>query len=440
MDCAECFRGALGSVTSLVGPHHASQKVTKRARMFAQRDSPATPRQAMFLSRMKGPQRSFQDDYVQGQRIGAGSFGEVFEAIGKKKMLPDRTNSLCAVKMMSIKDQGRDVLARELHSLISLNHPHVLALYAWYETSTQLLVVTELCIGGTLADKPCPSPESVLIPIFHGIFSALAYSHARGIVHRDIKPANVLFTADGTVKLGDWGLSTHIGGKNATTCGGQGTIFYVAPEVVTPPFTTSFSSDIWSVGVIFFMHLHNYHPYMVMSQRSPGAYRRALRNGVVMQPLHPDLDDKLATLLLRCLNTKAEDRPSAAECWRSDALEPDTSPSTSSRAARIIRDYSRCRKEEPPFIAHNTCDDHRADFLHLANDAGVVVCEGDIMIEYSEFVLAMTDEFADIPARARFHFETPEGDCGASGHIELPGRTKSTRATSRSDEELCTVR
>lgn len=116
-------------------------------------------------------------------------------------------------------------------------------------------IVLEYCEAGSLADLiedlDRPFTEEQAVHLAHCLLSALHYLHASGIVHRDVKCDNVLLTADGVLKLGDYG-----------TCGALsrldkdelfvGTPHWMAPEVVrtaSSPHVYNEKVDIWSLGI-----------------------------------------------------------------------------------------------------------------------------------------------------------------------------------------------
>src|SRR5215469_2500662 len=140
-------------------------------------------------------------------QIGAGGMGEVYRAKDTKlgrdvalKVLPE-----------SFADNP-DRLARferEAQVLASLNHPGIASIYGLEESANGRALVMELVEGPTLADRIGGRAMSLddALPIAQQIADALEYAHERGIIHRDLKPANVKLTADGKVKVLDFGLA-----------------------------------------------------------------------------------------------------------------------------------------------------------------------------------------------------------------------------------------
>ena len=145
----------------------------------------------------------FISHYRIGTKLGQGAMGEVYRATDTK------LGRDVAIKMIApalASDQSRLAsFTREAQVLASLNHPNIAAIYG---VEDQALVM-ELVEGPTLADriKQGPIPLDEALRIARQIAEGLAAAHDRGIVHRDLKPANIKLTADGTVKLLDFGLA-----------------------------------------------------------------------------------------------------------------------------------------------------------------------------------------------------------------------------------------
>src|SRR6202790_995216 len=139
--------------------------------------------------------------------IGAGGMGEVYRA------RDTRLNRDVALKVIpEIFSADPDRMARferEAKLLASLNHPHIAAIYGLEESSSTSALVMEMVEGPTLADRIAagPIPLDEALPIARQIAEALEYAHDHGVIHRDLKPANIKVTADGTVKVLDFGLA-----------------------------------------------------------------------------------------------------------------------------------------------------------------------------------------------------------------------------------------
>jgi len=139
--------------------------------------------------------------------LGAGGMGEVYRARDTKlgrdvalKVLPE-TLTLDPDRLARFK--------REAQVLASLNDPHIGAIYGFEDSSDIQALVLELVDGETLADRLLrgPTPLDEALPIARQIAEALAAAHEHGVIHRDLKPANIKVTADGAVKVLDFGLA-----------------------------------------------------------------------------------------------------------------------------------------------------------------------------------------------------------------------------------------
>jgi eukaryotic-like serine/threonine-protein kinase len=129
--------------------------------------------------------------------LGAGGMGDVYKAIDT------RLGRLVAIKIARTEFNSR--FQREARAVASLNHPNICTVH---DVGPDYLVM-EMVDGETLAERlrsgPLPAEESLRLCI--QIAEALEAAHAKGITHRDIKPANIKVTAEGRVKVLDFGLA-----------------------------------------------------------------------------------------------------------------------------------------------------------------------------------------------------------------------------------------
>lgn len=146
-----------------------------------------------------------------------GARGEVYRARDTK------LNREVAIKVLPESFAGRkESLARferEAQLLVALNHPHIATIFGIEEIEDTKAIVLELVEGETLQERlkrgPLSLPEA--LPVFRQIASALEAAHEKGIVHRDLKPANIKFTAEGEVKVLDFGLAKAVEGASEST-------------------------------------------------------------------------------------------------------------------------------------------------------------------------------------------------------------------------------
>src|SRR3954469_6529955 len=91
-----------------------------------------------------------------------------------------------------------------------LTHPNIVGVYDYGESEGYAYIVMEYIDGPTLKarlDNKQPFALPTVYDVVGDMLRALQYSHDRGVVHRDIKPANIMFTADGTLKITDFGIA-----------------------------------------------------------------------------------------------------------------------------------------------------------------------------------------------------------------------------------------
>jgi serine/threonine protein kinase len=137
-------------------------------------------------------------------------------------------------------DDAVSAVRREVSILSQLSHPNIIQYHESFCEGGRLYIVTELVDGATLLDhltalreKRDRLPEERVWQIFVQLLLALRYCHKqKGIVHRDLTPANVLMTADGSIKLADFGLARRRDTESALLESVVGTVIYQPPEIV----------------------------------------------------------------------------------------------------------------------------------------------------------------------------------------------------------------
>ncbi len=180
-----------------------------------------------------------------------------------------RLDRRVAVKVLHAHLAGdQETLARfqrEARAAARLSHPNVVAVYDQGTDGDRPFLVMEYVPGATLRqvlrDRGPLSPAEAVTVMDH-VLAALSVAHRAGLVHRDIKPENVLITADGRVKVADFGLARAVAGSTVTTTGSVlfGTAAYLAPEQFQHG-TADERSDVYSAGVVMFELLTGAVPY-----------------------------------------------------------------------------------------------------------------------------------------------------------------------------------
>ncbi|MCH8066477.1 MAG: protein kinase, partial [Chloroflexi bacterium] len=213
--------------------------------------------QPPVASSQRGLPDSFGDGRYQVQRfLGEGGVKRVYLARDTKL---DSNVAVAAIK----EDLGPEAVARiqrEVQSMVRLrDHPHIANIHDIGGDGASTYIVQEFMEGGSIADALSAAPENRLsipevIKISSQICQALAFAHSQGIVHRDVKPENVWLTADGTAKLGDFGLSIAIDSSRLTEAGTMlGTVAYMPPELaVGGTREADVRCDLYSLGAMMY--------------------------------------------------------------------------------------------------------------------------------------------------------------------------------------------
>ena len=224
-------------------------------------------------------------------------------------------------------------LARERDILAALVHPHIARLYdAGVDRGGQPFLALEY-VDGQALDVWCTAHASPLrerLALFLQVARAVAYAHANLVLHRDLKPSNILVTADGQVRLLDFGIAKllHSEESQATEltqmAGTALTLDYASPEQVAGrPLTVA--SDVYSLGVVLCELLSGQRPYK-LDRKTRGAAENAI---AALEPSAPSaltsnralgrqLAGDLDTIVLKALKKLPAERYATVDALAED--------------------------------------------------------------------------------------------------------------------------
>ncbi|MEA2559452.1 MAG: eukaryotic-like serine/threonine-protein kinase [Acidobacteriota bacterium] len=252
--------------------------------------------------------------YRIGEMLGGGGMGVVYRAEDR------RLGRSVAIKLLP-PELTRDPAAKarflqEARAASALDHPNLCTVYEVGEAGMGQLFIAMPCYDGeTLRQKidaggPLPVAEALDIAL--QVLKGLAKAHRHGIVHRDIKPANLMITADGVVKILDFGIAklARIGADLTRTGARIGTPAYMSPEQSRGE-EVDVRTDLWSLGVVLYEMLAGVRPACennAAKPAEPGPVRR----------LRPEAPAEVEGILRRLLSRDRQGRYASAEAALSD--------------------------------------------------------------------------------------------------------------------------
>src|SRR5882672_7661654 len=209
--------------------------------------------------------------YEISSSLGAGGMGEVYRASDAKL---GRDVALKVLPAEMARDPERLArFRREAKALAQIDHPNIVTIYSVEDFDGVHFLTMQLVEGLPLDRLISPNglPVDQIIAIAGSLAAALAAAHEKGIVHRDLKPANVMVTADGRVKVLDFGLakfaddSARPEADAATALQTRdgvvmGTVPYMSPEQIAGR-GVDHRTDIFSLGVILYEMASGQRPF-----------------------------------------------------------------------------------------------------------------------------------------------------------------------------------
>ena len=239
-------------------------------------------------------------------KLGQGAMGEVFRALDP--VLGREVAIKVVAGKLSDDERARERFLREAQSAAQLNHPNIITVYDFGEEQGVAYMAMELLEGSDLRELLAQGKIESLedkLAIMEQILDGLAFAHAKGVVHRDLKPGNVRVLPNGRIKIMDFGLARR-GQDGAATSVVMGTPFYMAPEQIQGERATA-RTDVFSLGAMFYETLSGMRPFTGPSIPAV-LFAVAHRDPEPLAGLVPDVPPGLATMVIRALAKKPEDR------------------------------------------------------------------------------------------------------------------------------------
>ncbi|OGL42409.1 MAG: hypothetical protein A2161_17335 [Candidatus Schekmanbacteria bacterium RBG_13_48_7] len=252
------------------------------------------------------------DHYRIIKSLGKGRYGVVYH------VADELDGSEYALKLFQYRDPSAQTpvrrFRREFQSIVKLDHPHIIKVFEMGSYNEQLFYTMELVDGLTLnryfdpdqkhtGKKDLMNPDRLerIFTCMDQILSALNYLHRQNIVHRDLKPENIMIDYSGNVKIMDFGLIKNFDTRSALTVQGTivGTLTHIAPEQIKGVEIDG-RADLYSLGIILYESLTGELPFI--AEDIPGLlFQHLYKLPESPKRFNPDIDDKLAEIIIRSL-------------------------------------------------------------------------------------------------------------------------------------------
>jgi serine/threonine-protein kinase len=247
------------------------------------------------------------------KKLGRGGMGTVYEAVNVL------TNDPAAVKLLNphlADEEGfRERFGTEIETLKKLRHPNIVRLFGHGIQDGHPYYAMELVRGTNLEDELQAGRrfdwrETTRAGI--KLSKALKHAHDHGVIHRDLKPANLLLTAEGDIKLTDFGIARLFGNTRLTADGGLiGTAEYMAPEQAEGRQVTP-HADLYSLGCVLFAMLAGRPPFRSKSLPEMLQMQR-LSDPPPVSNFAQDVPQELERIIARLLAKRGPERGANAD-------------------------------------------------------------------------------------------------------------------------------
>jgi hypothetical protein len=258
--------------------------------------------------------------------LGRGGMGEVYVA---EQLEQGRRVALKVLAEQLASEADRTRFLQEGQLAASLNHSHSVYIFGSEEIDGRPVIAMELLPGGTLKDRvqqQGPLPPAEAVDAILQVVAGLEAAEGVGILHRDVKPSNCFIDRDGTVKVGDFGLSISTLAREARSCGTpdvfHGTPLFASPEQLRGA-PLDVRADIYAVGATLYYLLTGQAPFDGCDLRALAA-TTASQAPPSARALESAIPAELDALVLRCLARDPACRP-ATYAQLADRLKPFSS-------------------------------------------------------------------------------------------------------------------
>ena len=255
-------------------------------------------------------------DYEVQRLIGKGAAATVWEAI---QLRTGKRVALKIIRLDLVTDETKQRFEREVRIIRELHHPYIARLLdsrlddrVWYYA----MDFVDGCDLGRWTKQAQPT-DAALLSVMAKVCAAVGYAHQHGVVHRDLKLRNILVTNDNRPMVVDFGVAKSLALSDPDRSGTRtlegsavGTPMFMAPEQAGGDVDrTGPCSDVYALGIILYICLTRHHPHK-LDRATDWKVMRSIVEGDPrpIRQFRPDLDPRLAQIVMKALAKKPDDR------------------------------------------------------------------------------------------------------------------------------------